>query len=147
MKFRLIVSTAVALSLGASFAFASGNLKEDREAAMKGIGGAMGALVKIAKGENPYDAEVVKASLSTMSANAKSFPDLFPSADAVVDPEASPKIWETMDDFKAKSAKLAADADAALAALPADAAAVGAALQTLGGNCQSCHEAYRLKAN
>ena len=114
---------------------------------MKKVGGAMGALAGIGKGEKPYDAEVVKASLTTMSEVAKAFPDQFPAgSEAGNETEASPKIFEAMDDFKAKSAKLAADADAILAAgIPADQAAVGAALGTIGPNCAGCHEVYRIK--
>ena len=59
--------------------------------------------------------------------------------------EASPKIWEAMDDFKAKAVKLGADADTVLASLPADQAAVGAALGAIGPNCAACHEVYRVK--
>jgi len=61
------------------------------------------------------------------------------------DEEASPKIWENMDDFKARAAKLSTDAETVLAQLPADAAGVGAALNTLGGNCGGCHQLYRIK--
>ena len=90
---------------------------------------------------------VVKAALTTMSEVAKAFPDQFPAgSEAGHETEASPKIWEAMDDFKAKAAKLGADADAVLAAgVPADQAAVGAALGTIGPNCGGCHEVYRVK--
>ena len=50
-----------------------------------------------------------------------------------------------MDDFKAKAAKLGADADVALAQLPADQAGVGAALGIIGKSCGDCHQAYRVK--
>ena len=49
-----------------------------------------------------------------------------------------------MDDFKARAAKLSSDAETALAQLPADPAAVGATMNTLGANCGGCHKAYRL---
>ncbi|WEZ84039.1 cytochrome c [Rhizobium sp. 32-5/1] len=117
-----------------------------RQEMMKKVGGAMGALAGIAKGEKPYDAAVVTASLTTMSETAKAFPDQFPAgSETGMDTEASPKIWENMEDFKAKALKLGADADAVLAAMPADQAAVGAALGTIGPNCGGCHEVYRLK--
>lgn len=61
--------------------------------------------------------------------------------------EASPKIWENMEDFKEKAAKLGGDAEKILAQLPADQAGVGAALGILGKDCSSCHETYRLKKN
>jgi cytochrome c556 len=113
---------------------------------MKGVGQSTGALVAIAKGEKPYDSAVVKASLETISKNVKAFPDQFPpGSETGMESEASPKIWENMDDFKAKAAKLGADVDATLAQLPADQAGVGAALGAIGKNCGGCHETYRLK--
>lgn len=117
-----------------------------RQGLMKGVGQSTGALVAIAKGEKPYDSAVVKASLETISKNVKAFPDQFPpGSETGMESEASPKIWENMDDFKAKAAKLGADVDATLAQLPADQAGVGAALGAIGKNCGGCHETYRLK--
>jgi cytochrome c556 len=118
---------------------------ENREAAMKKIGGAMGGLAGIAKGEKPYDAEVVKASLATISETIKVFPTYFPAGSETDSDEASPKIWESKADFEAKAAQLASDADALLAQLPADQAAVGAAMGVLGKDCGACHESYRIK--
>ena len=141
------MAAAAALAIiGAGAVFAADEPQVVRQDMMKKVGGAMGALAGIAKGEKPYDAEIVKASLTTMSEVAKAFPDQFPAgSEAGHETEASPKIWEAMDDFKAKAAKLGADADAVLASLPADPAAGGAALGAIGPNCGGCHEVYRLK--
>ena len=87
----------------------------------------------------------MKTALKTFSDVGKAFPAEFPAGSEKDSKGASPKIWENMDDFKAKSAKLAADADAALAAPPADVAALGAVLGTIGGDCGACHQAYKLK--
>jgi cytochrome c556 len=147
MKFRTLAAAAAIAVIGAGAVVAADEPQVVRQEMMKKVGGAMGALAGIGKGEKPYDAEVVKASLTTMSEVAKAFPDQFPAgSEAGNETEASPKIFEAMDDFKAKSAKLAADADAILAAgIPADQAAVGAALGTIGPNCAGCHEVYRIK--
>ncbi|MEK1894723.1 MAG: cytochrome c [Rhizobium sp.] len=118
---------------------------EARSALMKKVGGAAGAMTAIAKGEKPYDAEVVKAALMTISETAKVFPDQFKAGTEKGDKAASPKIWEDHADFKARAAKLSADADKVLAQLPVDAAGVGGALKTLGGNCGGCHEKFRIK--
>jgi len=99
----------------------------------------------MAKGEKPYNAEIVKASLATISETVKVFPTYFPPGSEKDSDEASPKIWENMDDFKAHATKLAADADMLLVQLPADQAALGAAMGTLGKDCGACHELYRLK--
>jgi cytochrome c556 len=146
MKFRTLAAAAALAALGAGAVVAADEPQVVRQEMMKKVGGAMGALAGIAKGEKPYDAEVVKTSLTTMSEVAKAFPEQFPEgSESGHETEASPKIWETMDDFKARSAKLGTDADAVLASMPADQAAVGAALKTIGGNCGGCHEVYRVK--
>ncbi len=116
-----------------------------RIAMMKKIGGAAGALGAIAKGDKPYDAAIVKTSLTTIAETAKAFPDQFGPNSDKTDAEVNPKLWDNFDDFKAKAAKLSGDAETALAQLPADQAGVGAALKTLGADCGACHQAYRVK--
>lgn len=146
MKFRTLAAAAALAVIGASAVVAADEPQVVRQEMMKKVGGAMGALAGIAKGEKPYDAEIVKASLATMSEVAKAFPDQFPAgSETGHETEASPKIWEAMDDFKAKAAKLGTDAETVLASMPADQAAVGSALTTIGPNCGGCHEVYRLK--
>ncbi|MBY5337820.1 cytochrome c [Rhizobium leguminosarum] len=141
-------ATAAAVAI-AGMAFgsvtAADGTHDSRIALMKKIGGSAGAMAAIAKGEKPYDAETVKTALTTIAATAKVFPDQFKPGTETGDKEASPKIWENMDDFKARAAKLSTDAETALAQLPADPAAVGATINTLGANCAGCHKAYRIK--
>jgi cytochrome c556 len=138
-------AAAVAIA-GVAFgvAFAADGTHDARIGMMKQIGGAAGSLAAIAKGTKPYDAEAVKTALTTIATTAKAFPDQFKPGTETGDSEASPKIWENMDDFKARAAKLSGDAEMALATLPADAAAVGAAVNTIGGNCGGCHQLYRI---
>lgn len=144
MKLKTIVLAAALAGLSVTASFAAGEPQEMREALMKKIGGSMGALAGIAKGDKPYDAAVVKTSLTTINESIKDFPNHFPVG-SEANSEASPKIWENMDDFKAKADKLANDTSTLLAQLPADQAAVGAAMGELGKDCGSCHQAYRLK--
>lgn len=141
---RVLAATILCL-IGATAVVSAESQEKNREAAMKKVGGAMGGLAAIAKGEKPYDASVVQASLTTISETIKVFPSYFPPGSEKDSEEASPAIWQNMDDFKAKAAKLGSDADALLTQLPADQAAVGAAMQTLGGNCAACHKAFRIK--
>jgi cytochrome c556 len=140
------VATALAVA-GMAFGsvVAQDGTHEAREALMKKIGGSVGALTAISKGQKPYDAEAVKAALTTISETAKVFPDQFKPGTETGDKAASPKIWENMDDFKARAGKLGSDAETILAQLPADSAGVGTALQMLGKNCAGCHQTYRLK--
>ncbi|OHV85743.1 cytochrome c [Ensifer sp. LCM 4579] len=146
MKMRAFALAAVIAGLGVTAVTAADEPQEVRQQLMKKVGQAAGALSGIAKGEKPYDAEVVKASLTTISETVKVFPNHFPpGSETGMETEASPKIWENMEDFKAKAAKLGGDAEMFLAELPSDPAGVGAALGVLGKDCGSCHETYRLK--
>lgn len=146
MKIRALLLAASLAGLGVTAVTAADEPQAVRQELMKKVGKAAGALGGIAKGEKPYDAEIVKASLTTISETVKVFPDHFPAgSETGMETEASPKIWENMDDFKAKAAKLGSDTDAVLAQLPADQAGVGAAMGILGKDCGSCHEIYRLK--
>ncbi|UHS55932.1 MULTISPECIES: cytochrome c [Agrobacterium] len=142
MKLKTIAASILIGCLCAGAVSAAGEV-EKREGLMKGIGGAMGALGAIAKGEKPYDAAAVKTAVTTISTNAKAFPDQFPAGSE--GGAAAPAIWQNFADFKSKSEKLGTDADAVLAQLPTDQASVGAALKTLGADCSSCHQTYRLK--
>ncbi len=142
MKLKTIAVSFLIGCLCAGAVSAAGEV-EKREGLMKQIGGAMGALGAIAKGEKPYDAETVKTAVTTISTNAKAFPDQFPAGSE--GGAAAPAIWQNFADFKSKSEKLGADADAVLAQLPTDQASTGAALKTLGADCSSCHQTYRLK--
>lgn len=146
MKFKTLAVAALLAALGAGSVFAAGEPQVVRQELMKKMGASMKAVADIAKGEAPYDAEVVKASLTTMDEVAKAFPEQFPpGSETGAETEASPKIWENLDDFKAKAARLAADVETALAAPPADQAGVGAAVGVIGKNCGGCHEVYRIK--
>lgn len=146
MKTRILLAVIALAGLGATAVIAAEEPQEVRQGMMKKVGGAMGALAGIAKGEKPYDAAIVTASLTVFSETGKIFPDQFPTgSEAGFETEASPKIWEAMDDFKARAEKLSADAEVALIDLPADPAGVGAAIGVIGKNCGGCHEVYRIK--
>lgn len=146
MKLKTIFAATLAISVVAGAVVAAEEPQVVRQELMEGVGKAMGGLVGIVKGKSEYNADVVKASLTTIADAMKTFPDHFPAgSETGAKTEASPKIWENMDDFKAKAAKLGTDANALLAALPADTAAVGEAVKVLGAGCAACHETYRVK--
>ncbi|THV23211.1 c-type cytochrome [Peteryoungia ipomoeae] len=146
MKVKFLVAAATALCLGVTAAIAAGEPQVVRQEEMKKVGGAMGAIGAIAKGEKPYDAAAIQAALTTLAEVGKTFPDHFPAgSETGMESEAAPAIWANMDDFKAKSAKLAEVAEAQLAAMPADQAAVGETMKAVGATCGDCHQTYRLK--
>ena len=116
---------------------------EDRQAAMKSNGKAIGALVAIMKGEAAYDAGVVKTNtdilLSDFGVLMKSVPE--GSDKGAVETWAKPEIWSDMEGFK----KVGSDAVAAVTALGAttDEAGFKAAFPAVGEACKNCHEKFR----
>ncbi len=148
MKFKAVVAATFLAVMGAGAVVAADEPQVVRQEMMKKVGRAMGALAGIAKGEKPYDAEVVKTALTTIDQVSLTFPDYFPAgSETGHDTEASPKIWEHMAEFKEKSHALSKEAETALASLPADPAAVGAVLGPIGKSCGGCHETFRIKKN
>ncbi len=143
---KLFFSVAAATVLFAGVAHA--DVIADRKAEMKNNGASIKLLSQSAKGEVPYDAAAVLAALTSMRKTTSNFADLFPAgSETGGETTASPKIWEDMNGFKTALAKFHTDLDAAIAAAPADPAALGAVLGAVGGNCQSCHESYRIMKN
>jgi cytochrome c556 len=143
---RLFLSVAAAALLLAGAAHA--DPIADRQKEMKNNGAQMKLLAQSAKGEVAYDAAAVLAALKSMKDTTANFADLFPAGtETGGDTTASPKIWEDPEGFKTALAKFHTDIDAAVAAAPADAAALGAVLGKVGGNCQSCHESFRIMKN
>jgi cytochrome c556 len=145
MKTMAAAACVGALISGSVLAAGEGT-HEAREGMMKNIARATATLGRIAKGDTPYDAASVKTALTTIAETAKLFPDQFkPGTEKSEDKLANPQIFENMADFKARAEKLSSEAEAALATLPADPAAVGATVKTLGAECGGCHQSYRSK--
>ncbi|WP_440409720.1 c-type cytochrome [Neorhizobium petrolearium] len=146
MRLKSMIIAAGFGCLCLSAAFAQEEPQALRQSQMKAVGGALGTLGGIAKGEKPYDAQAVTAALTTISTTMKAFPNQFPAGtETGAETEAAPAIWQNTNDFQAKAQKLSADAESLLAAVPADQAGVGSAMKTLGGACGDCHQTYRLK--
>lgn len=147
---KLIAAFIAGSMLAGGFAYAASHADPimARKEAMKSVGGAMGALGKMAKGEMAFDGAAVLAALQQMTTATDGFADLFPAgSETGGETTASPKIWEDNAGFTAKLAKFREDVAAATASPPADQAALGAALGGLGGNCKGCHETYRIPKN
>ncbi len=143
MKAKILVAAAAVLAFTAT-AFAD-DTAEMREKLMKQAGGGIGTMAAMAKGQKDFDQAAVKAALEAIADTGHKFPNYFGEGTENIGDEASPAIWQNMDDFKARSAKLAADAEAQLAQLPTDAAGLGPVLGAIGPNCGGCHEKYRIK--
>ncbi|OHV87021.1 c-type cytochrome [Mesorhizobium sp. ORS 3428] len=121
---------------------------KDRQALMKERGKLAGQLSKVVKGEEDFDAAAVLTALKALHANAERFDaeKLFPAgSDKGGDTTAAPKIWEDMAGFKKTEDKLLADVKDAVASPPGDVDALKAQLNTIGGDCGTCHQNYRIK--
>lgn len=141
-----VLCVATLLSSGLVFAASHGDPIAARKAEMKKVGGAMGILVKMARGKMDFDAAAALASLKSMNEVAGNWGELFPVGSGTGGKTtASPKIWEDRAGFTANIAKFRADTAMAIANAPMEQAALGATLGLVGANCRSCHQAYRVK--
>ncbi len=144
MKLAKIALVGAFLAAGAAFAAgdATDPAAKAREDVMKAIGGAMGTLGGMAKGEVAYDAAAAEAAKATLVAAAGGIAAAYETQGGA-DPasEAKPEIWTNWDDFVKKADALTA---AATAADVSSAEAIGASLGAIGGTCKDCHSAYRM---
>jgi cytochrome c556 len=140
----------------AAFAFCIGvavaqqDVIKERKALMKSNGDQARIGAAMIKGEEPFDLAKAQKIFATFEDTAVKAPGLFlaNSLDEATadDPyTASPKIWESLDDFKARFAKFGSDAKAATASVK-DLDSFKAAFGDIGKNgCGGCHQTYRLK--
>jgi cytochrome c556 len=142
MKRAVLVSCVAVAVLGSSVARPAADPAHERHEAMEAVGGAMKALSAIAKKEAPFDAAVVKKNAATIADNLKAASTLFVAGTGGGSSRAKPEIWTDGAAF-AKGMK-DAQADAVALQSVTDEAAFGPALVSLGTNCKSCHDKYRL---
>lgn len=135
-----------AVALGIGVAVAQQDPIAARRALMKGNGDEAKIGAAMAKGEKPFDLAAAHKIFATFEDTAAKAPALFPPNSKIGgDTAADPKIWENMDDFKARLAKLGADAKAANESVT-DLASFKAAFGNIGKNdCGACHQQYRIK--
>lgn len=146
MKFRSLIALAMIGAAGLAPALAADEPQVVRQEMMKKVGGATGAMAKMVKGEMDYDAAAALAALTTISEVAATYGDFFPEgSDTGFETEAAPTIWSDRAGFNEKLAQFKADADAGVAAAPADLDGLKAVFGPLTKNCGACHEDYRLK--
>ncbi len=144
------VFAIAAIALGVATAIAQQDPIAARKALMKANVDQAKIAVAMVKGEAPFDLDKAHKVFATFEDAAARALALFPqnSIDqpAADDPySASPDIWQNLEDFKARFAKLGADAKAADASVK-DLDSFKAAFGNIGKNdCGGCHEKYRLK--
>lgn len=144
-KHRVWSTTVVAVAFAVSVAAmtATEAIKE-RQKAMEGVRDGMMALGAIVKKEQPFDAEVVRASAAKIADNLEHAGGLFPEGSDTEEVQtwAKPEIWSDRADFdelleRARQAAVELQSVTEAEQLPA-------ALGKLGNGCKTCHDTYRL---
>ena len=140
------VFAVAVIGLGVSVGIAQQDPIAARRALMKGNGDQAKAGAAMIKGEAPFDLDKAKQIFTAFEDAAAKAPSLFPpNSKTGGDTAADPKIWENMDDFKARFAKFGTDAKDAVAKVT-DLDSFKAAFGSIGKNdCGGCHEKYRIK--
>jgi cytochrome c556 len=146
---NLIVAFAVLL-LGVTAAAAQScpEFIQKRQTLMKKSGEEAKIGTAMIKGERPFDAAKVQEIYAAFAEDAKQMPTLFPDCSKTgAKTTAAPAIWQRMDDFKAAIAKFADDIKAAQDNTKNDLDALKANFQTIGKNCSSCHQTFRIRTS
>lgn len=142
---KRILIAATVLVVGVTASIAQGDPIAARKAMMKGVGGAMGPMAAMMKGERPFDLATVKAGIETMNKASKGFAPLFPAtAKTGGESTADEKIWSDAAGWSAALKKFDTDTTAALAAIK-DEASFKAEFGKVAANCGGCHNTYRIK--
>jgi cytochrome c556 len=137
------IAVAIVVTISAT-AMTSTEAITQRQKEMEGIRAGMMALAAIAKKEQPFDADIVRANATKIADHLARAEKLFPdgSNQGEIRTWAKPEIWSDRDNFDGLM-KSAHGAAVALQSVT-DAEAFGPALGKLGYGCKSCHDTYRL---
>ncbi len=115
------------------------HLMEDTRDAAKAIGGML-------KQQQAFDAEAAMAAFKVWKKTALEAGDLFPEgSETGHETEAKASIWTDRAGFDEKLAEFNSSVDAAIAAGPADLAALKEAAGPVFQSCKGCHEGYRVE--
>jgi cytochrome c556 len=147
MKKALVVVGA--LLLGSSAVMADQKLAVEQDNFMRAMGKSVYVtMLKMGKGDLPYDQKQVDAALAQIEESVPKIPNLFKDnpKEQVVNATygSSQKIWENKPDFDSKIQPVI-QAIKDLKGKIKDQATVKAAFDTLNDKCTGCHETYRLK--
>jgi len=146
---KRIVVVAGTLILGAGVVMAQQELAVKQDNLMRAQGKSMyGVILKMVKGEIPYDQKAVDAAINDLEKSVPTIPTVFatnPKEDVVnATYGSSQKIWHNKADFDSKVppvGKAIADAKGKIK----DVATLKVAYDAIQAKCTDCHETYRLK--
>jgi len=143
---RMVV-VAGALWLGAGAAMAQQDVAVKQDNLMRAQGkGMYGVILKMVKGEIPYNQAAVDAAIKDLEESVPTIPTVFatnPKEDVVnATYGSSQKIWQNKADSKIPPvAKAIADSKGKIT----DVASLKVAYDSIQAKCTDCHETYRLK--
>jgi len=145
---RAVVAAGVLL-LGAGAVMADQKLAVEQDNLMRGLSKSVYVtMLKMGKGDIPYDQAAVDAALAQLEADVPKIPKTFAEnpKEQVVNATygSSSKIWQNKSDFDSKVPPVV-KAVADLKGKIKDQASVKLAFDTLNDKCNGCHETYRLK--
>jgi len=142
------VTGLVVASVLSTAAFADEGAIKYRQASMKAVGGHMGAIAGILKGEVPHKDQLL-GHTQALHALALNTHTLFPegSGKSAGKTEALDKVWSDPDGFKKVVMSFESTTKTlVMAAESGDMGAVGEALGAVGKDgCKACHTDYREK--
>ncbi len=142
--FGTLVLAAGITSAMAGAAAAGMSAAQQRQLAMKSLGGHMKALGVVAKGKAAFSS-AIPVHAQSIHDIARYMSLLFPAGSGGTDTRAKPEIWLDATGFAGKLEAMAeATPSLAAAAKTGNAGAVRAALGIVGKNCINCHKAYRV---
>jgi cytochrome c556 len=147
MKKAIVV--AGALLLGTSAVMADQKLAVEQDNFMRALGKSVYVtMLKMSKGDLPYDQAAVDAALTQLEENVPKIPTVFKDnpKEQVVDAKfgSSDKIWKNKADFDSKVPPVI-ETIKGLKGKITDQASVKTAFEALHKSCTGCHEDYRLK--
>ena len=137
------IAVLAVVAISATAMTATDAIKE-RQKAMEGVRDGMMALGAIAKGDQPFDADVVKAGAAKVADHLAQAAELFPEGSDTGDVQtwAKPEIWTDrgqFDEIFKSTHQAALDLQSVT-----EADGFPPALGKLGNGCKSCHDLYRL---
>lgn len=145
---KIALISTVAVAMAASAFGAAHSPIEQRQAAMKAVGGQMRTLGGMAQGKVAFDDFAALSALEIMRDAAVTARPLFPvGTEMGSETRAMPEIWADGSDFDAIMGQLIANLDTAIAAEPADLASYRPLFGAVAGTCKACHEKYRAPEN
>lgn len=147
MRLRLL-HRSVALALGMTLAgsvWANEAAVKYRQNQMAALGGHMGSIVALVKGEVPFSDQLA-AHAQGLEMTSKFTKSVFEQKATGRKSASKPAVWEEWDRFAADADKLSAAAEQlAQAAAAGDQSAVRKFVAEVGKTCKGCHDRFKNK--